>query len=78
MAHAAPYAMSKHANAAFPVSRPMRTVMVWALLRSATSDTGNMAPKDCKENTEGVSGYPPEVSSAVKTGADLRVVHVPS
>ena len=49
------YATSTQANAAFPASRPVRTVIAWALLRSAANDTGSMAPKDRKENTEGVS-----------------------
>jgi len=49
------YAMSTHANAALLLSGPVRTVMAWALLRSTANDTGNMAPKDRKENTEGVS-----------------------
>ena len=72
------YAMSTQVNAAFSASGPMRTVMVWALLRSAANDTGSMAPKDRKENTEGVSEYPSEVSSVVRTGVDLRFRHVPS
>ncbi len=49
------YAMSTHANAAFLVSGPVRTVMAWALVRSTSNDTGNMAPKDRNENTEGMS-----------------------
>ena len=72
------YAMSTHANAAFPFSGPVRTVMAWALLRSTANDTGSMAPKDRKENTEGVSEYPSGVSSVVRTGAELRFRHVPS
>ena len=46
---------STQVNAAFPASGPVRTVMAWALFRSAANDTGSMAPKDRKENTEGVS-----------------------
>ena len=73
------YAMSTHASAAVPDdSGPARTVMAWALLRSVANDTGSMAPKDRKENTEGVSEYPCGVSSVVRSGANLRLRHVPS
>src|SRR5216683_904140 len=74
------YATSTQASPAFPIATPpiatpVRTVMAWAPLRSAANDTGSMAPKECKENTEGVSEYPAGVASVARTGADLRSRH---